>query len=51
MKKRLLSILTALCLCLTLLPTAVLAEDSRLAEPDEALAASNGTNVAYLTLT
>ena len=50
MKKRLLSILTALCLCLTLLPTAVLAEDSRLAEPDEALAASNGTSVAYLTL-
>ena len=50
MKKRLLSILTALCLCLTLLPTAVLAEDGRLAEPDEALAASNGTDVAYLTL-
>ena len=51
MKKRFLSILTALCLCLTLLPTAVLAEDGRLAEPDEALAASNGTDVAYLTLT
>ena len=51
MKKRLLSILTALCLCLTLLPTTVLAEDDGLAEPDEALAASNGTNVAYLTLT
>ena len=50
MKKRFLSILTALCLCLTLLPTAVLAEDGRLAEPDEALAASNGTDVAYLTL-
>lgn len=50
MKKRLLSILIALCLCLTLLPTAVLAEDGRLAEPDEALAASNGTDVAYLTL-
>ena len=50
MKKRLLSILTALCLCLTLLPTAVLAEDDGLAEPDEALAASNGTDVAYLTL-
>lgn len=51
MRKRLLSILTALCLCLTLLPTAVLAEDDGLAEPGEALAASNGTTVAYLTLT
>lgn len=51
MRKRLLSILTALCLCLTLLPTAVLAEDDGLAEPGEVLAASNGTNVAYLTLT
>lgn len=51
MKKRFLSILTALCLCLTLLPMTVLAEDDGLAEPDEALAASNGTNVAYLTLT
>ena len=50
MKKRIFSMLTALCLCLTLLPTAVLAENGGLAEPGEALAASNGANVAYLAL-
>ena len=48
MKKRLLSILTALCLCLTLLSTAVLAEDDGLVKPGEAAELSTDTTVAYL---
>ena len=48
MRKRLFSILTALCLCLTLLPTAVLAESDGLAKLGEAAELSTDTPVAYL---
>ena len=48
MRKRLFSILTALCLCLTLLPTAVLAENDGLAKLGEAAELSTDTPVAYL---
>lgn len=48
MKKRLFGILTALCLCLTLLSTAVLAEDDGLVKPGEAAELSTDTTVAYL---
>ena len=48
MKKRFFGILTALCLCLTLLSTAVLAEDDGLVKPGEAAELSTDTTVAYL---
>ena len=48
MRKRLFSILTALCPCLTLLPTAVLAESDGLAKLGEAAELSTDTPVAYL---